>query len=662
MKNIPLLFRLERDNERGVFTVHLSAQGREAFCDFGIDFSDNVLGGILQGIESGVERCREDDLREVGINLWEGLMAGAVGELFESIKKENLGSSPFFLFWLALHHPQLKLLPWECLYFDDYEGGAGFLSCHPDYAVVRAPLRGTSAPIEPLTVKDKLRILVVIPEGSGLDVDREWRQLDTAIERVREQVDLKRLSGHVTPDVLADKLRAERWDVVHFIGHGQADGVRTTVRLNSDREGETEKWIDGETFGNLFSGRGVRLAVLNCCQGATPSPLRRMSGLGPCLLRAGVPAVVAMRYEMPDEDAIRFSRKLYQELLTGSSPGRIDLAVEGAREALERNKVPDAARPFVTPVLFLAGGVLLFDLAPAAPQPAGAVPRPPAIALHPVAGPQIPERLLKVLGEGRCIPVIGPRVLTAGAVRAGCSPPLSLRGLAKDLAAQFSYPNQRDFDLCEIAGDWVDSMLLQWVCELAHNQPDSYKLTEAIQSAYKGLQPPALLSLIAEWKVPGFFYLHFDGLLEEAFELKGRGVRSLSTINSKVPSGTDPLLVHVRGTYQNGDSLVLTEEEHQGLWDRIGKMEPELTQLVRGPDLRSLLFLGVSPRDSLAKRLFSKLVEGLSERSRGPVFFVCSEGEQGDSYWDRYHVHWIEADLEGFVNSLSGAVRNGGPH
>ena len=205
----------------------------------------------------------------------------------------------------------------------------------------------------------------------------------------------------------------------------------------------------------------------------------------------------------------------------------------------------------------------------------------------------------------------------------------------------------------------MDSTLLQWVCELAQSQPDPSELTEAIQNAYKGRQPPALLSLVAEWNVPGLFYLHFDGLMEEAFELRGRHARVLPVVNAPVPPGDDPLLVHVRGTYQNGDSLVLTEQDHQILWDRLGKMAPELTRLVRGPELRSILLLGVNPRDPLVKRLFSKLLEGLSERSRGPVFFVCCKGEEGDPYWDRYHVHWIEADLEGFVTSLSQAVRAG---
>ncbi len=84
--------------------------------------------------------------------------------------------------------------------------------------------------------------------------------------------------------------------------------------------------------------------MLNCCYGATASARRSLSGLGPFLLRAGVPAVVAMRYEIPDAAAIRFSEKLYQGLLHGRYPGRVDLAVESARESIHRNQTEDAAR------------------------------------------------------------------------------------------------------------------------------------------------------------------------------------------------------------------------------------------------------------------------------------------------------------------------------
>lgn len=655
-RDVSLDFRLEPAAEGDGFMVRLTVGNLEALAGFAFDFADKHLDTLLQRIDNTQEACSEDDLKEIGISLWAGLMTGAVGALFEELKQES-GDRARYLFRFNLPHPRVELLPWETLYFDDYEGGAGFLACHPDYVVMRSPLVKPRAASPPSPVRGKLRILAVIPEGSGLEVDREWRQLERAVEPVRDQVELERLSDRVTPDRLAETLKSGPWDVVHFIGHGQQmEGGRATVRLNSADPGASEKWVDGESFGHLFVGRGVRLLVLNCCQGATPSLHRRMNGLGPFLLRAGVPAVVAMRYEMPDVEAIRFSERFYQELLTGEEPGRVDLAVESARESLERNQSFEAARPFVTPVLFLVSPERLFALEPVR-RPVAVVPTLPP----PPAATALPDGLIRALREGRCVPVVGPRVLTAGAVRAGL-PMADVRQLARTLAGS-SYPHERDFRLCEAAGDWMDAMLLQWVCALAKKSRELYELTQMIQDAYASCQPPPILSLMTEWSVPGIFYLHFDGLLEEAFSANRKPIRVVYGVDEPVPAGNAPLLVHVRGSHRKVESIVLTEDDHDALWERVGKMTPEITNLVRGYNGRSLLFLGINPRDPLVKRLFSKLLDGWSAKLRGPIFFVCREEERDDPYWEeKSHpssFHWIEGELESFVTALSRAVSPG---
>lgn len=652
MKDVVLEFRLDLA-PGGVFQVHLAAAGREARADFGFDFTDRHLGATLQRIELG--SCPLDDLKEVGVNLWEGLMAGEVGALFAALRQE--GSGDRFDFRLSLQDPRLEVLPWEALYYDDHEGGFGFLACHPCHTVTRAPVARLKAPEEPPPVDGKLRILAVIPAGSGLDAEREWRNLDLAVERLRDRVVIERLAGRITPDTLADRLRAERWDVFHFIGHGeQTESGRTTVRLNGEGALEEEMWLDGEAFANLFFGTGVRLAVLNCCQGAMPDPNRRMSGLGPFFLRAGVPAVVAMRYEIEDRAAIRFSQRFYQEFLAGRCPGRADLAVESAREALFRNQTEDAARSFVTPVLFLAGGPRVLDIAPA-----GA----PAEAAPSVSGDapkvSLPDRLVRALVEGRCVPVIGPRVLNPSPIRSAGPVPSEAQELAHSLAKSFGYPRDQDFEICKAAGDWMGSMVLQWVCQRVQKSRELFELTEAIRNAYRSRKPPDLLSRIASWNVPALFYLYFDGLLQEAFDAARRPVRAVHGVDAPVPPGKDPLLVHVRGTHKDVESLVLTEDDHDLLWDRMARMTPEITNEVRGYPGRSLLFLGISPRDALAKRLFSKLVEDWSERMRGPIFFLCSGEEAGDPYWERHRVHWIDEDLEELVEALTAAHQEGRP-
>ena len=73
-----------------------------------------------------------------------------------------------------------------------------------------------------------------------------------------------------------------------------------------------------------------------------------MSGLGPLLQSAGVPAVVAMQYEVADAVAIKFAEHFYGALLGGPNAGRIDCALASARLALYQNLKQDQAHSFIT--------------------------------------------------------------------------------------------------------------------------------------------------------------------------------------------------------------------------------------------------------------------------------------------------------------------------
>lgn len=656
MKDVPLDFRLRKNEAKNAFVVHLVAGEWEGETDFAFDLTNQRLRRIVERIENN--RCTFDDLRDIGANLWVGLMNGVVGSHLENVLKEieeqareesaeSLGVR--FHFRLSLP-PELEALPWEALY---HERKYAFLSTHPDRCVVRCPSSKIAIPPPPPDIHHRqLRILVVIPSGSGLGVEHEWRSLDVAVSSFLDKIHLERLSGRVDSDSLGDRLRSEHWDIVHFIGHGeQTAGGKTRIRLNSREAGMNERWMEAEQFASLFLGSGVRLAILNCCLGAKPSPFYSLSGLGPFLLRTGVPAVVAMRYEIPDAVAIRFSEKFYRELLRAPMAGRVDLAVDHARRSLYQAYDDDNARSFITPVLFLAQGCeQLFTLESEAPS----------IHLSEAAAPPqtIPTELIEALRQRRCVPIIGPRVLTAGLTRSSVQVP-EARQLARLLAQKFSYPRLRDLELLEAAGDWMSLTSLQCVCQHHVTQEPGmsyYRLIQEIQNAYKTGKPSDLLSHIAKWETPGVFYLYFDGLLEAAFEEHKNPIRVVNGVDGAVPPGSEPLLIHVRGTHKQAESLVLTEQDHDRLWDRIGRMTPEIAELIRGHIGRCPLFLGASPRDPLMRRLSSKLLERTSRNTMGQVFFLCSPGEKGDPYWQELQVVWIEGDLAELATAITRAL------
>jgi hypothetical protein len=65
---------------------------------------------------------------------------------------------------------------------------------------------------------------------------------------------------------------------------------------------------------NLLADAGVRLAVLTACKSAVVAGQSVFSGMGPALIQAGVPAVVAMQFSVTVDAAKSFTRSFYLAL------------------------------------------------------------------------------------------------------------------------------------------------------------------------------------------------------------------------------------------------------------------------------------------------------------------------------------------------------------
>jgi hypothetical protein len=628
--------------------VSLSVDGRpkvEAALDLGWRYTRSAQSALRQ-IEHGT--CELDQLKDIGAQLWESLLPEGIRESVEKLRMEQVDGDARLTVRLDLP-PELEGLPWEAL-FDMQR--LHFLATHPRGAIVRHPPERVRIPGARLRPAGPLRVLVVIPEGSGLGVAHEWNRIQLALQAAAPALAggaPARLDGPVTPDRLASKLEEQGWDIVHIIGHGrvEADGS-PAIRLNAEDGGET--WTPGDAFRLAFETNPPRLVVLNCCLGGAPDPRRSFAGLGPLLLAGGVRAVVAMRYEIEDNAAIAFASAFYTTLAAGPSAGCVDVAVTRGRAALQRNFSRGSPRSFATPLLFLAPGEgRLFDLAVAAPTvaatPVQVAPRAPVIAL--------PSDLVAAVREGRCIPVIGPGLL--GQAR-GASAAIAPRALAAQLAEESRYPQKDDLALGERAGEWIDQLTLQRVCQHYERSTRRARLTSAILGVHRGAAPPAALRAIAGWRVPGAVSTHFDGLLQRAFEEVRMGVlRAVWGVDQAADAGggEGALLVHLRGSVFAPDSLVLTEQDHDELWDRLGRLSPSVASLVTGALDRSLLFLGVSPRDAWTKRLARQLRPARA-RNAGPVFFVTpARSSVDEACWEQLSAEWIEADAAVVIEELS---------
>ena len=106
--------------------------------------------------------------------------------------------------------------------------------------------------------------------------------------------------------------------LLHFIGHGDFDQQSDkSVLLFCDDE-KRAKPVDGGTLGTLLhNDRSLRLAVLNACEGARTSLSNPFAGVAQGPIQCGIPAVIAMQFEITDAAAIKFSQGLYSALAAG---------------------------------------------------------------------------------------------------------------------------------------------------------------------------------------------------------------------------------------------------------------------------------------------------------------------------------------------------------
>jgi CHAT domain-containing protein len=149
------------------------------------------------------------------------------------------------------------------------------------------------------------------------------------------------------------------WHIFHFIGHGgfDHDTDEGLIALKDD-EGRAQI-LSATHLGRLLADhRTLRLVVLNSCEGARGSEKDIFSSTAAILVRRGVPAVLAMQYEITDRAAIELSRAFY-EALADSLP--VDMAVSEARKAISLGVVNTVE--WGTPVLYMRSpNGVLFDL------------------------------------------------------------------------------------------------------------------------------------------------------------------------------------------------------------------------------------------------------------------------------------------------------------
>jgi hypothetical protein len=265
-------------------------------------------------------------------------------------------------------------LPWEFLYNRSVNRFIA-LSVHtPLVRYMELPER-----IQPIAVKPPIRVLVMISSPSDfptLDVEAEWTRLNEALQgRIAAgQLAIDRLET-ASLEALQHRLRRESYHIFHFIGHGEFDQDRQEGVLILEAGNKRGHKVDGQFLGMLLHDHeSLRVAILNACEGARSSRTDPFAGSAQSLVQQGIPAVIAMQFEIADDVASRFAHEFYGALADGYP---IDASLTEARKSIFA-----AGREveWGTPVLYLrAPDGRIFDIEATTPPSRGPIDSSPKV-------------------------------------------------------------------------------------------------------------------------------------------------------------------------------------------------------------------------------------------------------------------------------------------
>ncbi len=345
-----------RSDGLGSFTARVlnSPAGQTGEMPLRLPWSELELENLILKIQHHPRSVRRIDnphtaaIKDFGSRMYQALFTGQIETvLLRSLSEAAAHGSGLRIRLRLTDAPELGLLPWEFM----YDGVRNRFLCLSE----RTPLirfLDVPDPLRPLRVAEALRILVVIaspPDFGRLHAEEEWDKISRALDPLIRSgaVEVHRLP-QATLDDLRRALRQEEWNVLHFIGHGGFDqSTRDGILIFQDAAGRSRP-VSSQDLGILLHDHDpLRLVVLNACEGARSDQQDPFSGTAQGLMQQGVPAAIAMQFEISDKAAITLASELYSAICDGYS---LEAAVTAARKAIFTDGNPSE---WATPVLYL---------------------------------------------------------------------------------------------------------------------------------------------------------------------------------------------------------------------------------------------------------------------------------------------------------------------
>lgn len=292
-------------------------------------------------------RARKEDYRRLGARLFDFLFVEKVRKHYIALCERARARDVPLHIRLVLEQCW-QPYPWELLYDEDSQE---FLATAPSKGLYRL-IRPETLPNQPRPALDATIVTASPPELPPLDLPDELRKLQQALAAAGEAAPQLTVHHQITRSTLNEVLASERPGLLHFSGHGDYFERDREGGLALHDEGGELAWVRERELAEILRGHEcLGLVVLNACEGARSDDARPFSGVGPRLVEARVPAVVAMQYMVRDRSAAIFSSAFYASLARGED---VAMAIQAARKQLLA-ECTDDPRDVFAPVLYMRG-------------------------------------------------------------------------------------------------------------------------------------------------------------------------------------------------------------------------------------------------------------------------------------------------------------------
>ena len=341
-------------NDEGYSADIVESPGGKGSHAFRLPFQEHEIENYLLKIgqrRAGMRKADSPENRaaqEFGSKLYQAVFQGDLQTAFrKSLDATRAGGSGLRIRLRLEGTPELADLPWEYLYHSQRRE---FLALSAETPVVR--YFDLPETVKPLAVTPPLRVLVMLSNPSDvdcLDIEREWGKLKEAVKDLEERKMLvvERMDKATLGELLG-RLRKKEYHVFHFVGHGSFDPQTQESVLALEDDNGRKRLVSGPELGiYLRDEPSLRLVILNACEGARASRHDPFSGAAQSLVLKGIPAVIAMQFEVSDDAAITLASGFYSAL---ADDYPVDAALAEARKAVF---AAGSTVEWGTPVLYL---------------------------------------------------------------------------------------------------------------------------------------------------------------------------------------------------------------------------------------------------------------------------------------------------------------------